>query len=141
MSFYLDACVIVALVQNEAGTEAAIKFVSQAEKPLIASAFALGETAAAISRQFRTGKIDLRDAEDRLADLDEWVAASIQPISTEARDIAAGAEIVRQFKLGLRLPDAIHVGAARARDMTLVTLDKAMARAARELGVEVIEPD
>lgn len=130
----------MALVQDEEGTDAALRFVEEASKVLVVSEYARGEAASAISRQLRMGKINLPVAGERLTFLDGWLEASAQTIDTEARDIAEGGRIVRRFEFGLRLPDAIHLAAALARGMTLVTLDRDMAKAARELGVQVVEP-
>jgi predicted nucleic acid-binding protein len=40
----------------------------------------------------------------------------------------------------LRAPDALHVAAARRLDVALVTLDRRLTTAARELGVAVEMP-
>ncbi len=138
MSYYLDACVVVALIQDEAGTAAAIQFVSQADDPLIVSDYALGEAASAVSRQFRMGKIELAEAKHRLTLLDEWVAGSAQPIATEASDIRMGAQLVRRIVMGVRLPDAIHLAAAQIRGYRLVTIDRHMASAAEQMGLETV---
>lgn len=138
MTYYLDACVVVALVQEEPGTTAAIQFVSEADDSLVVSDYALGEVASAISRQFRMGKIELPEAKNRLALLDEWVAGSAEPIATEPGDIRMGAQLVRRIVMGVRMPDAIHLAAAQTRGYRLVTIDRHMAMAAEQIGLETV---
>ena len=46
---------------------------------------------------------------------------------------------VRRFDLALRAPDALHLAVARRLDATLVTLDRRLTAAARELGIAVDE--
>jgi hypothetical protein len=47
---------------------------------------------------------------------------------------------VRRFDLLLRAPDALHAAICRRLDLTLVTLDQRLAKAAREVGIEVNVP-
>ena len=45
-----------------------------------------------------------------------------------------------RLPLALRAPDALHLAIARRLDVALVTLDRRMAAAAKELGVAVEVP-
>ena len=58
---------------------------------------------------------------------------------------AAGARLayayVRRFDLRLRALDALHLAIARRVDATLITLDRRLASAARELGIAVEMPE
>ena len=80
------------------------------------------------------------DASARLADFDAWRAAMSSPVEIAVSDARLADIFVRRFDLGLRAPDALHLAIARRLDATLVTLDRRMATAARELGVAVEEP-
>lgn len=61
-------------------------------------------------------------------------------VTIATADVIAATNFVRRPDLPLRAPDAIHIAAAHRLDATLVTLDIGMARAARALGVECINP-
>jgi predicted nucleic acid-binding protein len=62
------------------------------------------------------------------------------PVDIGATDARLAYIYVRRFDLGLRAPDALHLAIARRLDATLVTLDRRLATAARELSVAVDEP-
>lgn len=140
MSLYLDASILVAMIQSEGDSEAALSFVGRATQPLIVSDYAKGEVASAISRRFRMGEIELSEAQDLLQAFDEWAVNASQPLTTEASDIQLGAQFIRRITLGIRMPDAVHLAAAQARGMTIVTFDTKMAMVAEMLGIETIEP-
>jgi hypothetical protein len=57
-----------------------------------------------------------------------------------AADARLAYAYVRRFELRLRAPDALHLAIARHLDVSLVTLDRRMAAAARELGIAVEMP-
>jgi uncharacterized protein len=61
------------------------------------------------------------------------------PAEVHAVDVRLAGIYVRRFDLGLRAPDAVHIAIARRLDATLVTLDRRLAAAARELGVAAEE--
>lgn len=81
---------------------------------------------------------DLSDdlAQLAFAALDMWLD-QVQSIPIETSDIEAAIEFVRQPRLGLRLPDALHVIVAKRLGATLATLDVKLATAARALGAPV----
>ena len=128
------------MIQDEGDSEAALSFVARATQPLIVSDYAKGEVASAISRRFRMGEIEVSEAQDLLQAFDEWAIDASQPLATEASDILRAAQFIRRIILGIRMPDAVHLAAAQARGMTVVTFDTKMAMVAEMLGIEVIEP-
>lgn len=138
MSISLDASVLVALLGGEGGTEIAQEFVGSATEPLFVSDFAVGEVASAIGRLVRMKDIDSDAATERLAALDEWSDAATVRLETEAADIRLAAEFVRDFALGLRMPDAIHLASARNHGSTFVTMDRRAAEAAGQLRIACI---
>jgi hypothetical protein len=62
------------------------------------------------------------------------------PVDIQASDARLAYIYVRRFDLRLRAPDALHLAIARRLDVPLVTLDRRLAAAARELGIAVEEP-
>ena len=77
------------------------------------------------------------DASAGLADFDAWRAAMSLPVDIGATDARLAYIYVRRFDLGLRAPEDLHLAIARRLDATLVTLDRRLATAARELGIAV----
>lgn len=140
MSVYLDASVLVALIGAEDGTQAAIEFVNTATERLLVSDFANGEVSSAVSRLVRTGEIDVAGATERLAAFDEWAAAATRRIPTSDMEIRLAAQLVRQFELGVRMPDAIHLAAAQIHGSTLATLDGRLAMNAEQLRLAYVVP-
>ncbi|HTH28816.1 MAG TPA: type II toxin-antitoxin system VapC family toxin, partial [Sphingobium sp.] len=66
MSIYLDASMLVALLQEENGSKAAVELVEAADRILIVSEFARGEVASAMSRLVRMKQIVKEAALERL---------------------------------------------------------------------------
>ncbi len=138
MSIYLDASLLVALINEEDNTVKARTLVRAMQKRPIVSDYARGEVASAISRLFRMGKIGIDEARARLVDFDEWVAAVAEPIATEAADIRLAIQFVRQFVSGLRMPDAVHLATAQNRGLQVATFDQGMSVAAGELRIPLV---
>lgn len=141
VAFYLDASVIVPLVSKETITPLVDKFVEALDEKPFVSAMAVGEVCSATSRLVRMGVISLEVARERLANFDQWIALNAQAIETEASDIRLATSFVRRMTLNLRLPDAIHLAAAARQGLTLATLDRRLADAARSLDLRVVVPE
>jgi predicted nucleic acid-binding protein len=137
LSFYLDASAILPILVEEAASATLDAFVSDLAEPLTVSTFAAGETASAVSRLVRTGRLSADDARALLASFDAWRATSAIPAQLAPSDVEVADLYVRRFDLMLRMPDALHIALCRRDRHVLVTLDRRMAEAARALGVEV----
>lgn len=140
MSTYLDASVLLPTLIAEPTTEAVYDCLGADGRELLISDFAAAEVASALSRLVRMALLTDADASARLADFDAWRAAVSSPVDIAVSDARLAYIFVRRFDLGLRAPDALHLAIARRLDATLVTLDRRMATAARELGVAVEDP-
>ena len=137
MSFYLDASAILPILVEEAASVTVDAFVSGLGEPLVGSAFAAGETASAVSRLVRTGRVNANEARALLDSFDAWRTTSAIPAQLAPSDVEVADLYVRRFDLMLRMPDALHIAICRRERHVLVTLDRRMAEAARALGVEV----
>lgn len=115
-------------------------FMSTVQQELWVSDFAAAEVASAVSRLVRTGRLEATDGAASLSDFDVWRAAMTRAAEIHAVDVRLAGVYVRRFDLALRTPDALHLAIARRLDVTLVTLDRRMAAAGRELGVAVEVP-
>lgn len=141
MTTYLDASVIVPIISKENTSSLVDRFIDTLDERPVVSALGIGETYSAISRlvQMRITPLDI--AWNRLSSLDEWLETSAQRIDTEAEDIRLAGTFVRRVTLNLRMPDAIHMATVARLRLTLATLDRRLADAARSLDLRVIVPE
>jgi predicted nucleic acid-binding protein len=139
LTCYLDASVMLPILIREPASAAVDAFMSTVQQELWVSDFAAAEAASALSRLVRTGRLQATDGAARLSDFDVWRTAMTKPAEIHAVDVRLAGAYVRRFDLALRAPDALHVAIARRLDVSLVTLDRRLATAARELGVAVEE--
>ena len=140
MSAYLDASALVPTLVDEPASATMVAFFEQYRVTLVVSEFAAAEVASALSRLVRTGTMTADEAKARLIAFDAWRSTGTEPVEFHATDMRAANIYVRRFDLMLRAPDALHAAICRRLDLTLVTLDRRLATAARELGVAVIVP-
>jgi uncharacterized protein len=140
LSAYLDTSVLLPMLIVEPTTEAVYEFLGGVNGELLISDFAAAEVASALSRLVRMTLLTEADASARLADFDAWRAAMTSTVDMQASDARLAYIYVRRFDLALRAPDALHLAVARRLDIALVTLDRRMAVAGRELGVAVEMP-
>jgi uncharacterized protein len=140
LSSYLDPSVLLPTLIAEPATEAVYDCLSADSRELLISDFAAAEVASALSRLVRLALLTDADASARLADFDAWRAAMSSPVDIAASDARLAYIYARRFDMGLRAPNALHLAIARRLDATLVTLDRRLATAARELGVAVEDP-
>ena len=140
MSVYLDASVLLPILVQEPLSAAVDGYILAKDGELLVSDFAAAEVASALSRLVRTGKLTAADATARLEDFDIWRAGASALVEIHGSDVRLAAIFVRRFDLMLRAPDALHLAIAKRLDVTLATLDRRLAAAARELVVVVEEP-
>ena len=124
----------------ERSTEAVYEYLGAIDQELLISDFSAAEVASALSGLVGMTLLTAADASARLADFDAWRATMSSPVDIQASDARLAYVYVRRFDLGLRAPDALHLAITRRLDLVLVTLDRRLATAARELGIAVEEP-
>jgi uncharacterized protein len=130
---YLDASVLVPLFRVEARTTIINQLLIETNEDLLISDFAIGEFGATLGRLVRTAELTFEDANDRLAKFDTWQVAACETATTDARDVKIASLLVRQFALQLRMPDALHVVIARRTGSRLVTADRRLFDACRQI--------
>ena len=140
MSLYLDASAMLPILVKEPTSAAVDAFMSTIQQELWVSDFAAAEVASALSRLVRSGRLQASDGAVCLSDFDVWRAAMTKPTEMHAVDVRVAGSYVRQFDLALRVPDALHLAITRRLDLVLVTLDRRLVAAAKELGIAVEEP-
>jgi len=139
LNLYLDASVLLPTLINEPGSTSVDRLLGQSTGALFISEFAVAEVASALSRCVRTRRLDDEDARERLADFDTWRQARAENIDVENTDVRSAGLIVRQFKLMLRTPDALHIAICHRLGASMATLDRKLAAASDTLGVSVAE--
>ena len=140
MSLYLDASAMLPILVKEPTSAAVDAFMSTIQQELWVSDFAAAEVASALSRLVRSGRLQASDGAVCLSDFDVWRAAMTKPAEMHAVDVRVAGSYVRQLDLALRVPDALHLAITRRLDLVLVTLDRRLVAAAKELGIAVEEP-
>ena len=139
MIHYLDTSFLVAALTAEAATEPAKAWLRSRDAGALAiSHWSLTEFTSALSIKVRTGK--MQSNEQSLVRV-EWARFqdALHVLSIEPRHFQSAADIAGRHELGLRSGDALHIAIAQAAGLALVTLDRRMAEAARELGVAVVD--
>ncbi len=140
MSAYLDASVLLPRLVEEPGSAAVDDYLSRSQHKLLISDFAAAEVASALSRLVRMRQLSAADASACLSDFEVWRAATSSPVDVHAPDVRLAYAYVRRFELRLRAPDTLHLAIAHRLDATLVTLDRRLERAAKQLGIAVEVP-
>ncbi len=118
MSVYLDASVLVGLIDPDSNSTAAELFVETCGQVIVVSDFAVLEVASALGLKVRTNRY-----------ADETVLRS--------EDVACSESALARFDLTLRAADALHIAAACRLGAMLVTFDRRQAASATSLGVSV----
>jgi predicted nucleic acid-binding protein len=140
LTCYLDASFMLPILVKEPASAVVDSFMSTAQEKPWVSDLAAAEVASALSRLVRIGRLQAADGTACLFDFDVWRGAMTLSAEIHAVDVRLADAYVRRFDLGLRTPDALHLAIARRLDATLVTLDRRLATAARELGVASERP-
>ena len=137
MSFYLDTNFIVAVLTPEPFSTRAQRFLSSHPESMIVSDFAALEFSSVIARQVRVGERPRAEASIILSQFDAWCAQSADRLVISPDDVALADTYLRRLDLTLLAPDAIHIAVVQGSGAILATFDRAMAVAARRLGVPV----
>lgn len=140
MSLYLDASVLLPMLVAELGSSVVDSFLRTTAEALAVGHFAAAEVASALARLVRMDRVTATAAAAKLADFDAWRACATANADMDANDCRLADSYVRRFDLKPRAPDALDVAICRRLGLQLVTLDRLLAAAARELGLTVYVP-
>jgi predicted nucleic acid-binding protein len=136
---YFDTSALVSWFVADAHTSALQEWAAGAAPRVLLSDFAAAEFAAVVSRAVRMGRFRVRAAERALGYFDRW-RLQVEQRQTSSNDVAWCEQLVRDFRLKLDAPDALHLAIARADNVPLVTFDRRLAAASRAIGHQVIIP-
>lgn len=133
---YIDTSVLAAYYCPEAlslTVQRALGTVKQA----VISPLVEVELFSAVAAKVRTGELDAPTAGRILALFQEHLADgcySVVPIET--REYGLARDWIGKLTSQLRALDSLHLAATMANDLTLLTADKALAKAAKHFGVK-----
>ena len=135
--FYLDSSVAVSAVSAEISTATVLEWLGTNDD-LSISDWVITEAAAALSQKRRTGVVSAEEHRAALDALQGQIGTAYPSVAVTRQDFRLAARFVERPETGLRAADALHLALASATEATLVTLDKAQARAGQLLGVPTL---
>jgi uncharacterized protein len=132
---YIDTSVLVAYYCPEQLSQACQRALARHGTSAISPLVEL-ELYSALASKVRTREMDAGAGRRVLTLLAAHLADGLfQVVPIEAREYRLARDWVGGFSVALRAPDALHLASALANGLVLLTADKAMARAAGQLGV------
>ena len=133
---YIDTSVLVACYCPEPLSKAAEKAVWKNDTPTLSPLVEL-EFRSAVAIKLRVREFDKTTA-NRIVSLFQghFTAGNYAVVPIGATEYGLARDWIGSFSAPLRAPDALHLAAAFANDLVLVTADKALARAAKTFGVK-----
>lgn len=137
---YLDASVIVSAITKEPRTEAVQRWLAnQGDNELCISGWTITEVASALSMKVRMGHLGVNEAAHLQRNWRTALADGLKKMPVVSEAFERAVNTLANHALGLRAGDALHIAIADLNGCNLATLDKVMASAARQLGVEVVD--
>lgn len=138
---YADTSVWVALLTQEAGTSRVEQWFGSSSEPLFSSDWTLTEFHSAIAIKTRTGRISADQAGEVLAFFERLSAGGLTLIPVSRAAYRAAAELVDDFRRGLRGADALHLAVARELGVRrFASLDRNQSINAQRLGLTLELP-
>lgn len=137
MTIYFDTSVLVALLTHEARSAEVRSLISDRSEPFATSNWVLAEFSAALSMKLRGRSIteDERTTSER--EFRKLLRESLIKIIVRNRHFLEAAALAGRSSSGLRAGDALHLAIAADHGAIVCTLDKAMARAGKDLDLPV----
>lgn len=139
MTLYLDTSLLIAIFTNEIASERSRDWLrSHEHDPKMISWWVETETAAALSVKFWSGQINAEQRALLMAGIKGFVSTSVTVQGVVQAHFVAGSQIADAASLGLRAGDALHLAIAQSHGATLCTLDRQLAAAGPEAGVDTV---
>lgn len=133
---YLDTSLLVAALTNETHTAKVQRWLAaQPAAELAISEWVIVEFSSALSLKLRESKLETVHRSETLALFTRLCEESFNVLPLSTLDFRTAARFVDRHTTGLRAGDALHLGVVANHGAYLITLDKLMAAAAIELGL------
>ena len=136
MRHYLDTSVLTAYYCPEARSARVQRMLAKLEGPTVSPLVEV-EFHCVVARKVRTGELDASEARRIFSQFQVHLAEPryhVVPIG--AAEYSLARDWIAQLATPLRVLDALHLAAAFAHSLRLLTADRALARCAKHLGVE-----
>lgn len=138
MSVYLDVNVIVPLFALDLLSGRAEEALRSLGDDLVVSDFCAAEFSSVIARRVRTRDLRAEEALAAFSNFDVWCAGYTRRLEIDTIDVSGASGLMRRLDLSLRTPDALHLAMVHRTNCKLLTFDRSMAKAAQELGIEIV---
>ena len=135
---YLDTSFIAPLFIAEDTSKAVEAYLlTLPAETLTTGAWTKVEFASLVSRRQRMGELTAEQAQEVRAEFARVMAESITLLTPTAADYELAAELLANFKSGLRAGDALHLATAHNQgELELLSLDKTLVKVANSLGIK-----
>ena len=135
---YLDTSVVVSILTDEPMTKKAQDWLeTRPSEGLYVSEWVITEVSSALSMKVRMGALSMDHRAGALAFFRQMLAESFTLLPLTSSHFHAAALLADQHQLGLRAGDALHLALATDVGATLVTLDKRLAEAGKQIGASI----
>ena len=135
MMHYVDTSVLTAYYCPEARSARVQRALSRLEGPTVSPLVEV-ELACAVSRKTRARELDASQARGILSQFQMHLAEPrFHVVAIQAAEYAMARDWIVQLSTPLRVLDALHLAAASANGLCLLTADRDLARCARHFGV------
>ena len=139
MTAYLDASVLVSMFVADLNTPRAWRL-AERRPSCIASLWTITEFSSALHLRARIGALTSEEcSRAESSRLDHWLTSGREPVAMLAEDFLAARRMLRERKLNLRAPDALHLAACSRLGAELSSFDVKMLAAAAALGIPAVE--
>jgi predicted nucleic acid-binding protein len=133
---YFDTSFIAPNYLNEASSEAIGSFLDVPAEQFAVSDWTLAEFASLLARLVRMRSLPRKEALETMRLFEQDARDSMLVIEPVRADFTLARELLlREARVGLRTPDALHLAIAGNRRLLLHTLDSGLLNAAKVLGV------
>jgi uncharacterized protein len=138
IDFYLDTNVLLAACLAERESLRVRRWLGRAAGALATSDWTLAEFVSALGIKVRRAELNAAQADSAHAVLTTAFLPGLEICTTDADVMRAVPMLLKEYELGLRAGDALHLALClRLKRTALATADRVLARAARHFGVTV----
>ena len=136
--FYVDTNILVSALTPETAKHQARQWLLAHQKTSFVSDWVVAEFSSALSVKSRFSDFSEADRSQARLGLKRYLDASLAVLPVGRDDFRVAADFCEDPDLGLRAGDALHLAVASARGLTMITRDRGIAGAARQLGLPAI---